>query len=120
MRHLAALVALVLSAGVGIGVGCAAGGSNNETTGGGGGQGGESGPGSTGPGGPGSTGSGAGGAGGSGGGGPMCAKFSAEAKQLPAAMLVVLDMSASMKKAQKWGTAQLAVVSAIDKDVFDS
>src|SRR6185436_6925708 len=52
--------------------------------------------------------------------GSECAKFSAEAKQAPAAMLTVLDMSASMKKQQKWGTAQLAVVSAIDKDVFDS
>lgn len=112
MRHWTSIVAMGLVVGTGIGVGCAAGGSNNET----GGQGGEGATGS-GAGGTASTSSGAGGAGGAGG---ACAKFSAEAKQLPAAMLVVLDMSASMKKAQKWGTAQLAVVSAIDKDVFDS
>jgi hypothetical protein len=49
-----------------------------------------------------------------------CAKFSAEAEQAPAAMLIVLDASASMNKQQKWGTAQLAIVSAIDKDVFDT
>jgi hypothetical protein len=58
--------------------------------------------------------------GGGGGAGPACAKFTAEATQIPAAMLVVLDMSASMNSAQKWGTSQLAVVSAVDKDVFDS
>lgn len=118
MRHWASIVAMGLVVGIGIGVGCAAGDSNNETTGGG--QGGDGTTGSTGSGGSGSTTSGGGGVGGGGGGGPACAKFSAEAKQLPAAMLIVLDMSASMKKAQKWGAAQLAVVSAIDKDVFDS
>ncbi|HLM73349.1 MAG TPA: hypothetical protein VK459_11675, partial [Polyangiaceae bacterium] len=126
--HWASIVAVGLGVGVGIGVGCAAGGSEGpETTGGGGGagQGGEgttTGTGGAGPGGagPGVTSSGSGGGGGGGGSGPACAKFSAEAKQLPAAMLFVLDMSASMKKAQKWGAAQLAVVSAIDKDVFDS
>jgi hypothetical protein len=116
MRHWASVVAMGLVVGIGIGVGCAASGSNNETTGGG--QGGDGGSG--GSGGSGAGGIGVGGAGGGGGSGPACAKFSAEAKQLPAAMLVVLDMSASMKKSQKWGAAQLAVVSAIDKDVFDS
>ena len=49
-----------------------------------------------------------------------CAKFTAEAKQSPAAMLIVLDRSASMGNTGKWSAAQLAVVSAIDKDVFDS
>lgn len=49
-----------------------------------------------------------------------CAKFSAEGKQEPAAMLLVLDMSASMTKNNKWGTAQLAVVSAMDQDAFDN
>jgi hypothetical protein len=49
-----------------------------------------------------------------------CAKFTAEAKQAPAAMLVVLDKSASMTTQNKWGTAQLSVVSAIDRDVFDT
>lgn len=49
-----------------------------------------------------------------------CAKFTAEAKQAPAAMLVVLDKSASMTVSNKWGTAQLSVVSAIDRDVFDT
>ncbi len=49
-----------------------------------------------------------------------CAKFSASADLAPAAMLVVLDRSASMSQLNKWGTAQLALVQAIDKDVFDS
>jgi hypothetical protein len=60
--------------------------------------------------------------GGNGGSGglPACAKFTAEAEQAPAAMLIVLDMTASMTVASKWSTAQQAVVAAIDKDVFDS
>ena len=49
-----------------------------------------------------------------------CAKFTAEAKQSPAAMLIALDRSASMSTSQKWAAAQLAVVNAIDKDVFDT
>ncbi|MBM4359025.1 MAG: hypothetical protein FJ096_13050 [Deltaproteobacteria bacterium] len=49
-----------------------------------------------------------------------CAKFSASADQAPAAMLVVLDRSASMSQLNKWGSAQLALVQAIDKDVFDT
>lgn len=49
-----------------------------------------------------------------------CAKFNAEAKQAPAAMLIVLDRSASMSLLGKWGTAQLAIIQAIDKDVFDT
>jgi hypothetical protein len=49
-----------------------------------------------------------------------CGTFLAEAKQAPAAMLIVLDKSASMTTQNKWGTAQLSVVSAIDQDVFDT
>ncbi|MBL9028811.1 MAG: hypothetical protein JNL21_41845 [Myxococcales bacterium] len=49
-----------------------------------------------------------------------CASFTDEAVQQPAAMLIVLDKSASMTTNQKWATAQLAVVSAIDNDAFDS
>lgn len=48
-----------------------------------------------------------------------CASFTATASQAPAAMLIVLDKSASMTTNQKWGTAQLAVVSAIDQAAFD-
>src|SRR5690606_991838 len=48
-----------------------------------------------------------------------CNKFSAEAKQAPAAILFVVDGSASMSQSQKWGTAQLATVTAIDQDAFD-
>lgn len=62
------------------------------------------------------TGPGSGGSGGS----ESCATFSAAAKQATAAMLFVLDGSASMNQQNKWGTAQLAVVKAIDKDVFDT
>jgi hypothetical protein len=70
----------------------------------------------------GSGGIGIGASGGTGGSGglPSCAQFTAEAEQAPAAMLIVLDMTASMNNSSKWSTAQLAVVSAIDKDVFDT
>ncbi len=51
---------------------------------------------------------------------PACATFSAKATQAPAAMMVVLDGSASMNNSSKWSAAQLAVISAIDKDVFDT
>lgn len=60
-----------------------------------------------------------GGTGGS-GGFAECATFTAEATQEPAALLIVLDKSASMNTQQKWGTAQLAVVNAIDSDTFNS
>ena len=60
------------------------------------------------------------GSGGSGGDFQQCAKFTDEASQKPAAMLVVLDMSASMGTAGKYQAAQLAIVSAIDQDVFDT
>jgi hypothetical protein len=48
-----------------------------------------------------------------------CSKFSAEAKQAPAAMLIVLDRTQSMT-GNKWSAAQIAIVQAIDKDVFDT
>jgi hypothetical protein len=54
------------------------------------------------------------------GGAESCATFSAAAKQASAAMLFVLDRSASMSQQGKWDTAQLAIVQAIDKDAFDS
>jgi hypothetical protein len=57
---------------------------------------------------------------GSGGIGGGCAKFSASADQAPAAMLLVLDRTASMSQQGKWGAAQLAIATAIDKDVFDT
>lgn len=104
-------IGLALSAGIGLGAGCAAGGNSRP-----GGEGGAGGSGSGGEGngsqvGPGST---------SSTGISGCAKFSAEAKQAPATMLTVLDASASMYKQSKWGTAQLAIKTAIDKDVFDT
>jgi hypothetical protein len=49
-----------------------------------------------------------------------CATFHAAGKQDPAAMLIVLDRSASMSTVNKWPTAQTAVVQAIDADVFDT
>ena len=119
-------------------LGCAAG---QETTGGGGQGGGQgaAGPGPSTGGGGGEAGmpQGGGGAGAMGGSGSVggfgglggdggaggfleCATFTEEASQAPAAILFVLDKSASMTTANKWGTAQLAVVSAIDKDAFDS
>lgn len=63
--------------------------------------------------------------GGSGGGGGLnpdasCAKFSQEAKQASAALLFVVDGTASMAQSQKWGTAQIATITAIDKDSFDN
>jgi hypothetical protein len=49
-----------------------------------------------------------------------CAQFTAEAKQLPAAFLFVLDRSSSMAQASKWTAAQLAIVQAIDANAFDN
>jgi len=116
LRWLGVSLGLGLSMGIGLGGGCAAGGSGRPGSGGDGGEGGSGNGGPVGPGG-----GGVGGFdGGVGGGGPACAKFTAEAKQAPAAMLTVLDASASMNKSSKWGTAQLAIKSAIDKDVFDT
>jgi len=49
-----------------------------------------------------------------------CTTFSAEAKLAPAAMLIVLDRTASMSQLGKWAAARTAIVDAIDKDVFDT
>jgi hypothetical protein len=49
-----------------------------------------------------------------------CALATAEAKQLPAAFLFVLDRSSSMAQAGKWPAAQLAIVQAIDFNAFDN
>jgi hypothetical protein len=50
-----------------------------------------------------------------------CTKFSAQAQQAPAAMLIVLQRSASMAGTTgKWPAAQQAIVQAIDEDVFDT
>lgn len=49
-----------------------------------------------------------------------CAEYSAEAKQAPAAMLIVLDQSLSMAQSGKWTAAQLAIVQAIDTPAFDN
>lgn len=54
------------------------------------------------------------------GGFGACAKFNDEAKQAPAAMLIVLDRTASMATHGKWAAAQIAIVQAIDSDVFDT
>ncbi|MDI1446233.1 hypothetical protein [Polyangium sp. 6x1] len=116
LRWLGVSLGLGISMGIGLGGGCAAGGSGRSGSGGEGGEGGEGNGGPVGPGGGGVGGFG----GGVGGGGPACAKFTAEAQQAPSAMLTVLDASASMNKSSKWGTAQLAIKSAIDKDVFDT
>lgn len=119
MRVWIPVLALGFAYVVGTGMGCAAGGNKGSDTSAGGS--GAEGPTSTGN--PTSTGTlattGTGGSGGS-----ECAKFTAEAQQAPAAMLFVVDMSASMTTQvngqSKWATAQLAVVNAIDADAFDS
>ncbi len=49
-----------------------------------------------------------------------CASFHAAATQDPAAMLIVLQGSASMSTDGKWTAAQQAIVQAIDQDVFDT
>jgi len=54
------------------------------------------------------------------GGLAACTTFSAEAKLAPAAMLIVLDRTASMSQLGKWDAAKTAIVDAIDKDVFDT
>jgi hypothetical protein len=100
-----------LSLAIGLGFGCSATSGNPSATGGAGAGTSSS---SSGEGGGFTTGVGSGGDGGS------CATFSATAKQASAAMLFVLDRSASMSQQGKWDTAQLAIVQAIDKDAFDS
>ncbi|MEZ4223556.1 MAG: hypothetical protein R3B13_21590 [Polyangiaceae bacterium] len=49
-----------------------------------------------------------------------CALFTAEAKQSPAALTILLDRSTSMQQGSKWTTAQLAIVQAIDLAAFDN
>jgi hypothetical protein len=49
-----------------------------------------------------------------------CAKGTYTAEQAPAALMVVLDRSASMTTGNKWTFAAQAIVQALDKDVFDS
>ncbi len=49
-----------------------------------------------------------------------CATSTIDGKPLDAAMLIVLDRSASMAEGNKYAAAQLAIVSAIDKDPFDT
>jgi hypothetical protein len=48
-----------------------------------------------------------------------CAYYSTEAKQTPAAMMIVLDRSSSMTTSNKWTAAVLAIVKAIDATSFD-
>jgi hypothetical protein len=48
-----------------------------------------------------------------------CGYYSVEAKQSPAAMMIVLDRSSSMSTSGKWAAAQQAIVKAIDKSAFD-
>ena len=116
---------LALGVGLGAGGGCAAGGKGTPGgTGGGAGTGtGGSSHSNSGSGGmaftTGSTGSTGGDAGVPDGFG-ACSKFSAEAKQAPAAMLIVLQRSASMATSNKWPAAQTSIVKAIDEDVFDT
>lgn len=122
MRRWVHSVVLGTAVGVGLGIGCAA--SNDTTSGSGGsGAGSATSSGTTGTGGTGGTENDAGfDANEQDGFNPdaACANFTAEAKQAPAAILFVLDKSASMSTQNKWGTSQLAVVSAIDKDAFDT
>ncbi len=54
------------------------------------------------------------------GGNEACVKFSAKAQLAPAAMLVILDRSASMADNNKWAFAAQAVVQALDQAVFDT
>lgn len=49
-----------------------------------------------------------------------CATSVSEAKQAPAALLVVLDRSSSMSQNQKFTQAAIAIVQALDQDIFDT
>jgi len=49
-----------------------------------------------------------------------CGRYSVEAKQAAAAMMVVLDRSSSMVTNSKWTAAQQAIVQAIDSPAFDN
>ena len=48
-----------------------------------------------------------------------CLLFSAPATQTPAALLLVVDRSASMSLSSKWATVQQAIVQALDSGGFD-
>lgn len=122
MRQLLFIIGSGLMAGALAAVGCAAGSSRNPRTnaGGAGGEDVTVGAGGMSSSASGSSSSGLASSSSGGGTGPGCAKFTKEGTQASAAMLIVQDMSASMNEQQKWGISQLAIVSAIDKDVFDS
>ncbi|MBT9559122.1 MAG: hypothetical protein IV100_24025 [Myxococcales bacterium] len=51
--------------------------------------------------------------------GPSCVTFTEEVAPASAALLIVLDASASMSKGGKWASAQLAITQAIDEPAFD-
>lgn len=54
------------------------------------------------------------------GGGDACAKFTAAATQAPAALMFILDRSASMSTNGKWQAAQQAIAAVLDADAFDT
>jgi hypothetical protein len=54
------------------------------------------------------------------GGGEACVKFTASAKLSPAAMLILVDRSASMADNNKWAFAAQSIVQALDQPVFDT
>ena len=111
---------LSLSAAIGMASGCSAGGTRTTGAGGAGGDEWTGGNGNSGNTGQSSSGNGTGGFNMGDAGLPACATFTAKAQQAPAAMTIVLDGSASMTTSGKWTTAQLAIINAIDKDVFDT
>jgi len=51
---------------------------------------------------------------------PSCATGVYQAKQEPAAMLVLLQRSGSMSQSNKWAFAAQAIVQALDQNVFDT
>ena len=121
LQWLGAGLGLCLSVGIGMGAGCSAGGDRTTGAGGSGGDEWTGGHGNTSSSSSGNTSSSGGGGFNMGDGGlPACATFSAKATQAPAAMIIVLDGSASMNNVGKWSAAQLAIIGAIDKDVFDT
>jgi hypothetical protein len=119
MRHVGTVIGLGLMMGVAAAQGCAASRGNSTSAGGAGGTGGAGSTSTT------STSSSMGGAGptttSTGTGGDMsCAKFTAEAKQAPAAMMFALDRSASMSTNGKFQAAQQAIAAVLDAPSFDT
>ncbi len=51
---------------------------------------------------------------------PQCAAADYQAKQDPAALLVMLDRSSSMAQNGKWTAAAQAIIQTLDQDIFDS